>query len=83
MAIWQSKTFFWAAAILPMALGPAISDLLCAYWFCTFLIIYILIYRPLINIFRLLSLSVIKEESAWRFFIPFHHTRYMKDLWLK
>jgi hypothetical protein len=73
---------FWMAAIVPVLGTLLINKFFGAYWFVTFMFIYALIYRPILNIYRLLSLKAIEEKDAWRFFIPFHHATYLKTLWL-
>jgi hypothetical protein len=30
---------------------------------------------------RLLRLKVIEEKDAWKFFIPFYQSKYLKALW--
>ena len=73
---------FWAAAILPFWGIFIINKVYGAYWFVTFLLIYALIYRPMLHIFRLLRLKVIEKKDAWKFFIPFNQTKYLRSLWL-
>jgi hypothetical protein len=51
------------------------------YWFVALLLIYVLIYRPILHIFRLLNLKVIEKKDAWKFFIPFHQAKYLRALW--
>ncbi len=72
---------FWAAAIIPFLGIFMINKVFGAYWFVTLLLIYTLVYRPILHIFRLLRLKVIEEKDAWKSFIPFHDAKYMKDLW--
>ena len=73
---------FWIAAIVPVVGIFMINDFLGPYWFITLLLIYVLIYRPILHILRLLRLKAIEEKDAWKFFIPFYQTKHMKDLWL-
>ncbi|HZB12239.1 MAG TPA: hypothetical protein VE467_04395 [Chryseolinea sp.] len=73
---------FWTAAILPFFGIFWINKVYGPYWFVTFLLIYSLIYRPILHILRLLRLNVIEEKDAWKFFIPFYQTKYIKALWL-
>jgi hypothetical protein len=72
---------FWMAAIIPFAGIFIIGKVYGAYWFATLLLIYSLIYRPILHIFRLLRLAAIEEKDAWKFFIPFHQAKYLKTLW--
>jgi hypothetical protein len=74
---------FWVLAILPF-----LGIILMMYkvnkspWFViTLLLIYALIYRPILHIFRLLRLKVIEKKDAWKLFIPFYPVKYIKALW--
>lgn len=73
---------FWLGAALPLAGIFVIHSIIdSAVFFFWALLSYALVYRPLLNIGRLLSLDVIEKKDAWRVFIPFYHTRYMKEIW--
>jgi hypothetical protein len=48
---------FWAAAIIPFWGIFMINKVFGAYWFVTFMFIYVLIYRPILHIVRLLRLK--------------------------
>lgn len=72
---------FWVAAIGPFAGVLLIGRVFGSYWFVIFLFIYALIYRPILHIIRLLSLGVIEEKDAWKFFLPFYQNKYFKTLW--
>lgn len=72
---------FWLAAIAPLAGIFMIRPIYGAFWFVTFMLIYALIYRPILHIIRLLWLEAIDEKDAWKFFIPFYQNKYMKKLW--
>lgn len=76
------RLLFWALAIVPFWFLFIIRGTFGAYWFVSFLLIYALIYRPIIHIFRLLDLNRIEEKDAWKFFIPFYDTRYLRSIWL-
>ena len=73
--------FFWAAAIIPFLVIIMTKNFFGANWFVMSLTIYAVIYRPMLNVFRLLQLKRIKEQDAWKSFIPFHDAKYMKALW--
>lgn len=51
------------------------------YTFFFGLIIYAIIYRPTLNIIRLLELKKISGKDIWKFFIPFYEIKYTKSLW--
>ena len=46
------------------------------------ILIYALIYRPIIDGLRLISKQVITKRQSWKLFIPFWHIKWMKDLYL-
>lgn len=72
---------FWLAAIIPFVAIFLIGKVYGSYWFVTCLLIYALIYRPILNIMRLLRLKVIEQKDSWKFFIPFYQSKYLKALW--
>ena len=72
---------YWAVTLIPFIGVFEMGELFGAYWFVSCMLIYALIYRPLVAIFRLLSLRAIEEKDAWKLFIPFYHTKFFKTLW--
>jgi hypothetical protein len=72
---------FWFLAIIPFCGLFMILNIYGSFWFSAFLLIYALIYRPLLHIGRLLNLKKIEEKDAWKFFIPFYGSKYIKTLW--
>ncbi len=46
------------------------------------ILIYALIYRPIIDGLRLISKQVITKRQFWKLFIPFWHAKWMKELYL-
>lgn len=73
---------FWMAAIVPVFGLFLILKVYGSYWFVTCFLIYALLYRPVLHIVRLLSLKAIDEKDAWKLFIPFYQSKYIKTLWL-
>jgi len=74
---------FWLLVILPLlGLLQALKyddD----YTFFFGLIIYAIVYRPILNIMRLLALKKICRKDIWKFYIiPFYELKYTKSLWL-
>ena len=78
-----NRIVFWMLAIIPFLSLFLILNVFGGYWFVTFLLIYTLIYRPLLHIFRLLSLQKIEEKDAWKLFIPFYHNRFFRSMWFE
>jgi hypothetical protein len=50
-------------------------------WFAAMMSVYALIYRPVIHIVRLLKLKAIERKNAWKLFIPFYGSKYLRPLW--
>lgn len=81
----KNRVLYWTLAILPLGavylFGRGVND---SVFFFFFFCVYFLWYRPLLDMRRLLSLGIIEEKDAWRFFVPFaiDRTRYIKALWL-
>jgi len=46
------------------------------------ILIYALIYRPIIDGLRLVSKKIITKRESWKLFIPFRHVKWMKELYL-
>lgn len=82
----KNRILFWVLATIPLFAIVTLSSLeiLDSVFFLIFLLFYYFTYRPLLDIRRLLSLGVIEEKDAWRFFVPFaiDQTKYIKHLWL-
>ncbi len=74
---------FWMLAIVPFfALMMMIDKFNRSPWlFISLVVIYAMIYRPILHIFRLLRLKVIEGKDAWKLFIPFYEAKYLKALW--
>ncbi|MGC1243943.1 MAG: hypothetical protein WA874_20280 [Chryseosolibacter sp.] len=83
---WKNRFLYWTLATIPLLAIVMLSSLkiLDSFFFFMFLLFYTFTYRPLLDIRRLLSLGVIEEKDAWRFFVPFaiDKIRYIKPLWL-
>lgn len=79
---WLDRIIFWILAIVPFWGLFLILGFYGGAWFGVFAIIYALVYRPILHIFRLLKLKKIEEKDAWKFFIPFYGSKYGRSLWL-
>ena len=79
----KNRLLYWILAAVPLGLIWLAGHINGPYWFVSFLMFYVFIYRPALDTQRLLSLQVIEEKDAWRFFIPLavDRTRYFKLLW--
>ena len=80
----RNRTIYWALALFPVGGLWVVSQIFGPIWFTAFLLVYLFVYRPLIDTQRLLSLNAIEEKDAWRFFVPLavDRLRYTKALWL-
>ena len=75
---------FWLSAAAPLAGIFVIHSIIDnGVFFFSAVLIYALLYRPLLNMGRLMSLNVIGKKDAWKLFIPFYQNRYMKEIWLR
>jgi hypothetical protein len=79
---WLNRGIFWILAIAPLWGVFMLGAFFGPYWFVTSFMVYAIIYRPILHIIRLLSLKKIEEKDAWKFFIPFYQTKYIRSLWL-
>jgi hypothetical protein len=79
---WLNRIVFWIMVPIPLGILVMLTPLYGPFWFTAGLLVYAMIYRPILNIFRLLKLKVIEEKDAWKMFIPFYDTRYLKSLFL-
>ena len=79
---WLNRVAFWILCIVPFFFVFIVGQFYGPVWFTICLLLYATIYRPIVHIFRLLKLKAIEEKDAWKFFIPFYQTKYIKTLWL-
>ncbi len=81
---WRNRITYWTLAILPFCGILVLAFQRESFFFFCFFLFYLFIYRPTLDTRRLLSLNVIEERDAWRFFVPLlvDRFRYQKALWL-
>lgn len=79
-----NRILYWALCLLPAVAIYLAGQILGSFWFVLLLLFYLFIYRPTLDVQRLLSLKKIEEKDAWRFFVPFaiDRFRYNRNLWL-
>ena len=79
-----NRILYWALCLLPPVAIYFAGEILGSFWFVLLLLFYLFIYRPTLDVQRLLSLKKIEEKDAWRFFVPFatDRFRYNRNLWL-
>jgi hypothetical protein len=72
-----------------LALGPLVIIYAGRSWLgnsftVAFLLFYYFIFKPTLDIQRLLSLNKIDEKDAWKFFVPFaiDQMKFNRSLWL-
>ncbi|HEX8040153.1 MAG TPA: hypothetical protein VF490_13425 [Chryseosolibacter sp.] len=74
---------YWLLVTVPFAglyLGQAYFG---GYFFAIGLIIYALVYRPVLNILRLIRIGKITKSDAWKFIVnPFRDFMYLKSIWM-
>ena len=51
--------------------------------FILVLVLFILIYRPLIDSKKLIKKGVIKKNEAWKLVIGYGHIKWFKELYLR
>lgn len=73
-------TYFYLFIIIPFLLILLVKK---SSFFLIFILIYALVYRPIINYFRLKHLNIIDEKKFFYVFIPFWETQYMKEIFFK
>ncbi len=67
--------------VVPLGIAFILVTFYGVIWFLVYVFVHHLLYRPFINIARLHSLNVIDEKEFWRFFIPYHSSKYFRMLW--
>ncbi|HEX8041370.1 MAG TPA: hypothetical protein VF490_19620 [Chryseosolibacter sp.] len=80
----MNRILYWALSLLPAVAIYFAGQILGSFWFVLLFLFYLFIYRPTLDVQRLLSLKKIEEKDAWRFFVPFaiDRLKYNKSLWL-
>ncbi len=51
--------------------------------FIILLLIYGIVFRPLIDAYRLIKKGVIQKKSWWKMFSPIAHVKWFRELYLK
>ncbi|WP_346237314.1 hypothetical protein ABDK00_011210 [Niabella insulamsoli] len=51
--------------------------------FVVSMLIYAMIYRPIVDGVRLIHLGLLKRSEIWKMFIPFYPVGYIKELYFK
>lgn len=72
---------YWLVSIMPLPVFMISGKILGSMWFFAFFMLWMLLYRPVCNIYRLRKLNVIDEREAWKIFIPLYDSRYRRELW--
>ena len=78
---WLNRTVFYALCFVPAFFIILIYKVYGSTFLMISILIYSLIYRPIVHIYRCLQLGVIEEKDAWKFFIPFYWNKYFKQVW--
>lgn len=77
---------YWILALVPLlvifyALRNKITDWP-SWLFVSLILLYAFVYRPLLEMIRLIDLKVIEKREAWKaYFFPFANLRYMGVVW--
>jgi hypothetical protein len=81
---WVNRIVFWLLCIIPLTSLVLMSKfkIVDSVFFAIGLLVYAIYYRPFVHIYRLKQLRAIEERDAWKLFIPFYQSRYIKTLWL-
>lgn len=75
---------YYLQIILPIGILVWLSEINYPILFVSCLFIYILIYRPIIDYFRLSELGIVKrKKDFWFVIFPYYTTKYFYDLYFK
>ena len=74
-------TLFYLAILLPIPLMYLVSVNYGPTAFTIFLLVYIFLYRPVIDGLRLVQTGKITKSGFWKMFIPGHTLYYFRDLY--
>ena len=50
------------------------------HWMTIYVFAYLMIYRPILDIYRLKSKGLIESKDFWKIFIPFYRLKYVKGI---
>ena len=73
--------YYYLQILLPMALMVYLYE--CELYETTLVLIlvYVLIYRPIVDGFRLIRLRQLPKKDLWKMFIPFYGAKYFGALY--
>jgi len=72
---------YWFFVLVPIAM------IILAYYelqnncWVIFLLVYVIVYRPLLDGMRLVKLNLINKSEVWKLLIPFYRIRFFKQLY--
>ena len=78
---WLNLIVFYGLCFVPIFFMALIYKVYGSTFLFFSAMIYALIYRPIVHIYRCLQLGIIEEKDAWKFFIPFYWTKYFWKVW--
>ncbi|EGV43103.1 hypothetical protein BZARG_1026 [Bizionia argentinensis JUB59] len=81
----KNLLLFYSAIIVPLVLIIVFTnaDLLTSWQFVTALVIYVFVYRTLVDGKRLVSKNKIENRDIWKLLIPGFRFKYFKTLYFK
>jgi len=50
------------------------------HWMTVYIFTYLMIYRPILDYYRLKSKGLIESKNLWKIFIPFYRLKYVKGI---
>lgn len=74
---------YYLQIILPLVFLVWLIEIQAIDVFVLSLLAYVLVYRPVIDGFRLVELGLINKTKSWKLFIPFYSMRHFHDLYFK
>jgi len=72
---------YYSAIIIPLLILFLLMNKISSVTFSVVLLVWALIYRPVVDGIRLIELGFIKKTDFWKTFIPFYKIKWFSKLY--
>jgi len=79
----KSVYVYWLVILIPFAFVIGTFFFVNKYYGICLLLLYVVVYRPLVDFGRLRAVNKVKGLRFWKMYLPFYHFKHFKQFYLK